>query len=143
MGGVARLALIIVGLSVSLEAGAGLFDSIPSRIPIPARIWKGEVVDHGGVVVPLERLSFEGEVFLYGKVGAGQVTVPFTLIQSVTFRAGSEKRTRAAHVTTTLGEEVVVTVEEDVRLYGRTRYGTYAIELADVERLTMVGRAER
>jgi hypothetical protein len=64
--------LFLALLSVlAAPAWAGLFGTdAPGRIPIPARDFRARVEDRSGVVTELDRATFDGEVFVFGTVGA-------------------------------------------------------------------------
>ena len=130
-------ALLGLLLAVPVMAWATGFggDSPPSRIPVPARDFSATVEDHGGVVVEVDRASYNGEVFLYGKIGAAQVTIPFEKIKEITFAPHEAKDTRAATATTHDGQVITVLVDDDTLCYGRTTYGNYSIEVENLRRI--------
>ena len=112
-------------------------DNPPARIPIPSQDFKATVVDHGGISFDVDRASYNGEVFFYGKMGAAQITLPFKNVRSVTFTKGSEPETRTATARTKDGEEMTFTVADDVPCYGKTKVGNYSIETADIRSITI------
>ena len=132
-----RLLLIPAALAVAGVALATGFggDNPPSRIPIPARDFSATVEDHGGVQVTVDRVSWKGEIFLYGTLGAAQITLPFDKIATVRFEKKDEE-TRVAVATTTDGDTVRIDVDEDTPCYGATKYGNYAIEAEDIRSIT-------
>jgi hypothetical protein len=133
--------LSLVWLLSTGSAYAGLFGSdAPSRIPVPARVFSADVVDNGGTSLHVSRVSFDGEVFVYGTFGLAQVTIPFDRIASVEFRAGADQDHRVAVVTPTSGEPVQLVVEYDKPIYGLTTFGNYKIEVRDVKRLVITGQ---
>lgn len=130
----ALLGVVLVVPVVAWATGFG-GDAPPSRIPIPARDFSATVEDHGGTVVEVDRASYNGEVFLYGKIGAAQVTIPFEKIKTITFAPHEDKDTRAATATTLDGQVITVLVDDDLLCYGRTSYGNYSIEVKDLRRI--------
>jgi hypothetical protein len=127
---------VLLGLLVAAPASAGLFGSdAPARIPIPARVFHAEVEDVGGTALRIERLTFDGEVFLFGRIGLAQVTVPFEQIATVTFAAGPDADHKLAVISPIEGEEIRLVVEADQPIWGRTTFGNYKIEVSDVRRL--------
>lgn len=131
---VALLALLLGGPLVAWATGFGS-DAPPSRIPIPARDFSATVEDHGGTQMQVDRVSYNGEVFLYGQIGAAQVTVPFEKITMVTFAPHDTKDKRAATATTKDGQQITVLVDDDTLCYGKTKFGNYSIEVKDLRRI--------
>ena len=119
---------------VSAPAHAGLVGGTdaPGRIPVPARDVHASVTDLGGVHVALSKFSWEGEVYLYGQLGAAQVTVPFETIDQVSFERTDDDDKRMAVVLTVDGKEVRVAVDADLACFGRTHFGNYRIETQDI-----------
>ena len=130
-------------LFLSSPASAGLFGAdAPARIPIPARVFRVEVEDIGGVVLVVDRATFDGEVFVYGTIGRAQVTVPFDAFTSLEVRPGPDEDHRTV-VISGAREPVEVVVEADRPFYGRTGFGNYKIEIGVVRRLTILGETPR
>lgn len=130
-------------LLLSAPAAAGLFGSdAPGRIPIPARDFRASIEDLGGVVLTVERVTFDGEVYLYGRIGAAWVTVPFENVAVATFGPGADEDHRTVEVLDRDGQRVSLVVEADRPIQGRTRFGNYRIEAADVRRFEVSGPVE-
>lgn len=124
------LALLLMGASPAM---AGLFGSdAPGRIPVPARDIEAKVEDTSGVVTPLTKVTFDGEIYLFGNLGKAQVTVHFDDIDQVRFEAGPDDDWRTAVVKTKAGEEIRVQVEVDRPVFGRAHFGNYRIEVEDI-----------
>lgn len=126
--------LALVAVDVAHATGFG-GDNPPSRIPIPAREFKARVEDHGGTVVEVDRVTYNGEVFLYGKLGLAQVTLPFESLARVEFTRADDPKKRLATATTIDGNTLTITVEYDTPCYGRTRFGNYAIDAEHLRRI--------
>jgi len=126
------VALVLPGLAVATGFGG---DSPPSRIPIPAHDFSATVEDHGGVVVEVDRVSYNGEVFLYGTLGAAQLTIPFDKLTMIEFKASPKDDKRQAVATTKDGQEITLLVDDDTLCYGRTKVGNYSIEVEDLRRI--------
>ncbi len=124
---------LLVLLAAAAPARAGWFGSdAPGRIPVPARPFQLRVEDRSGVVLEIERATFDGEVFLFGTVGLAQVTVPFEALGRVEIRPGPDADHAIAHVLTRSGATQDVVVEIDRPLFGRTTFGNYRIEIGEV-----------
>lgn len=122
---------------LATPAQAGLFGSdAPGRIPVPARVFEASVEDTAGTSVALTRVTFNGEVYLYGLLGKGQVTVHFEDITRVSFEPGPDADHRLATVQPREGDAVQLLVESDLPVYGKTSFGNYRIDVSDLRILT-------
>lgn len=134
--------LVALGLltlpAMAVATGFGS-DNPPSRIPIPAKDFSATVEDHGGVVVKVDRVTWNGEVFLYGTIGAAQVTVPFGTIRRVELLASAVKGKRTAKIEMRDGQRVEIQVNDDTPCYGRTKFGNYSIEAESIRFVTFDG----
>lgn len=120
-------------LALAAPAWAGLFGSdAPGRIPVPAQEFRLRVEDRAGVVLDIERATFDGEVYLFGTVGLAQVTVPFDTVRRVEIGPGADEDHVVAHVLTAAGATQDVVLEADRPLYGRTTFGNYRIDIGQV-----------
>lgn len=133
--------MAFIALTSSLTGFATGFggNSAPSRIPVPARVFEATIVDQTGVQVDVERVSYNGEVFLYGNVGEGQVTVPFERISEIRFEPTGDPTKLVALAKLRDGETVKVTVDDDVPCYGSTSFGNYAIETEKIRKIVFTG----
>jgi hypothetical protein len=134
------LATALAALALSPPALGGLFgDGPPGRIPVPARVFRAEVEDRGGTVLRITRVTFDGEVYLFGTIGAAEVTVPFERFTEARFQDGPGEEHRTVVLTDVDGQEVRLVIEADRPIQGATTFGNYRIEAADVRRFTVLG----
>jgi hypothetical protein len=127
----APLALLVLLVPVALATGIGGPEA-PTRIPIPARDVTATVEDKGGMKVLLTRFSFNGEVFLYGTVGDGQVTVPFEKITGAVVKPSKTPKKMDVVATLKDGSSVTLVADDDLLVYGQTPYGYYQIKTEDL-----------
>jgi hypothetical protein len=126
-------AAALVFVSVPGLAGGFTGADAPSRIPIPAREFSAIFEDVGGTTVQATRVTLNGEVFVYGRYGSGQVTVPFEKIKEVRVERTSDPLKRMIVVQLLDGSDPVkVEVEDDVPWYAATRFGNYKVEVRDL-----------
>jgi hypothetical protein len=123
-----------MGISAAANGLGG--DSPPSRIPVPARVYDAVVEDGGGTRVPVTKATFNGEIFVYGMVGSGQVTVAFDQISEVRFEPTNDPTKFVALAKLHDGQLVKLTVDSDVPCYGATSYGNYQIDVEDIRKIT-------
>jgi hypothetical protein len=134
----------VVGLVVAFGAlvgaqalanGLGGSDAPPARIPVPARDVKATVEDLSGTRVEVTRLTWNGEVFVYGQLGLAQATVPFEKIKEVRIEPSTEPNKRIAFVVLAEGAPVSLSVEHDLTVYGASAFGNYAITVDKLRRI--------
>lgn len=128
--------LLAVALGYPLVVLAtGFGDDPPTRIPVPARVFEATVEDISGTSVAVTRISLNGEVFLYGTMGEGQLSIPFEKLAEIRVEPMGDEAHRVALARTLSGEQVRLVVESDVPCYGDTAFGHYKIELAKVRKV--------
>ena len=133
VGLVSAAGLALVVSSPGLATGVMGADA-PSRIPKPASSFSATFRDIGGTEVQGTSLvTFNGEVFLYGRYGAGQVTIPFERITEIRIEKATDPLKRTAVVTLNDGGDPVrVELEDDTAWYARTRFGNYKAEVREL-----------
>ncbi|TVQ93614.1 MAG: hypothetical protein EA397_04010 [Deltaproteobacteria bacterium] len=134
VGSIAVVALGLVALGAAPGLASGFMGTdAPSRIPVPARVFSATFEDVGGVEVTGRRVTFDGEVFVHGRLGEGQVTVPFEQIREVRFEGAEQNNRRIAvihlHSQT---DPVRVVIKDDAPWFARARFGNYKIESRDL-----------
>lgn len=100
-------------------------------------MFAADVEDLGGVVVHVTRVTFDGEVYLFGRLGRAQVTVPFEQISEATFEPGTDEDHRLAIVRLIDGNEVRIELEADRPFYGLGHFGNYRLDALDARRITI------
>lgn len=128
------LAATLSGPTLALATGFGGTDA-PTRIPLPAKVFDATVEDVSGTSVTVTRISFNGEISLYGTVGEGQVAIPFEKIAEVRVEPWNEPAHRAAMVKLRTGEVIRVVMESDIPCYGDTSWGHYRIDIEKVRKV--------
>ncbi len=129
------LAVAVSSAGVSWASGFGGSDAPPARIPVPARDFRATVEDQSGVRIVVSQISFDGEVFLFGRIGEGQATVPFEKIKDARFEPAPTAEHRIAFVTLTDGSTTRLQVAHDVPTYGKTSFGTYSIPVDKLRKI--------
>ena len=134
-----RFAPFLVALTLPALAMATGFggNDAPSRIPVPARVFSATLEDNSGSIVKLNKFTLGGEVFLYGKVGEGQVAVHFEKLVEIRIEPTEQDKKRVAFAHLKDGESIRVIVDDDVPAYGVTNYGNYRIDLRNVRKIVV------
>lgn len=113
----------------------------PTRIPVPARVFRATVEDVAGTIVEVSRVTFDGEVHVVGKVGEGQAAVHFERIAELTVEPTGDDGTRLVFVKLREpgpdgSDRVKVVVEHDVPCYAEASFGNYRIDVDRIRRVT-------
>lgn len=129
--------LVVIALAAAsvspVLAGGFMGGDAPSRIPVPARSFTATFEDVGGTVITASKVTFDGEVFVHGRLGQAQVTIPFERIAEVRIEKAADPLRRVAVVTLADGSEPVrVEVQDDTPWYARARFGNYKLEVRDL-----------
>jgi hypothetical protein len=133
-----RLALAAILLLCPLLMAMGLSDgSGPTRIPEPQADYKVVLVDQQGIRVELSQFAIDGQSFVLGTVGQGQVAIPFEKVQ--TLELVNQQGQLQAKVTLKQGDPVSMTVTAAIKATGKTSYGNFRIPLGEVGRVEFKG----
>lgn len=127
-----------LGAPAALATGFGGSDA-PSRIPVPGQVFRAAVEDRSGAKVTVDRVTFNGEVHIYGQLGEGQVAVPFERIDTLRVEPGPDDGHVVLFLTLKQGEPLRLVVEDDVPCYGSAPFGNYKIEVGRIRIATFEG----
>ncbi len=79
--------------------------------------------------------SIDGTTYLEGKKGGGTYTLPFENIDQISLRMDAERLIGLAKLRD--GEVFEFTLNKTQKAYGRTRYGTFQIQLSDLKKMVI------
>lgn len=131
------LALMCLLLSLPLTLAMGTGSEGPTRIPEPRSNYMVVLTDIQGTRVELKEFSIEGQDFVMGKLGQGELAVPLAKVRLVELRNLQGKLT--AFVTLSDGQTVRVAVKPKLAATGKTDYGNFRIPLGEVSRIEVKG----
>lgn len=126
--------LIVVCLPLVMAMSPGDSEG-PTRIPEPEKAFSATLIDIGGKTMNLTQFSLEGQVFLLGDMGDGQVAVPFEKIDRVDLVNGQDGLVATAKLKD--GQSVALTMRPKQKAFGKAEFGFYRIELGDVASFTV------
>lgn len=129
------IVLLVIIFSVPFLIAMGMFQGTPDRVPKTEKKVSATYVDQNDVITECTDASIEGHTFLEGKRGQGTFTVDFDRIKSITFRLSNGEL--KGIVAMKDGSDVALTMGKDKKAYGKTRFGTYQIRLADLKKMTI------
>lgn len=132
-------AVLVAAALAPAPAAAGLFGpDAPARIPIPAHDHRARIEDRAGVVVDVARVTFDGEVFVYGAVGLAKVTVAFADARTFLVLPGPDADHVVVRATLRSGATQDLLVEADRPVYGHAAFGNYRLDVGDLRRLDLL-----
>lgn len=123
---------VLLSLPLLLAMSPGDSDG-PTRIPDPDKAFNAVLTDIGGKTISLGQFSLEGQVYVLGNLGDGQVAVPFEKISRVDFANGENGLTATISLKT--GERVVLQIRPQIKAFGKANFGFYRIDLGEVASL--------
>jgi len=128
------IALLLGGTAQATGFGG---DAPPTRIPVPAAVFQATVEDQRGVVTDVDRVSLDGQVMLFGKLGAATVSIPFEKLDQVVFQPSDTPGKLQALAKMRDGSSLVIEVDKDVPCFGKTPFGYYKIDAVDIRKVTL------
>jgi sporulation protein YlmC with PRC-barrel domain len=125
-------------LCLPLLMGMGGGDSEgPTRIPEPSADYRVRLTDQEGARVELTAFAIDGQTFVLGQVGQGQVAVPFERVKAV--EMNSKGGQLKAKVALKDGEPVEMAVKAALKATGKTSYGNFRIPMGEVRAVEFLG----
>ena len=131
----ASMILFVVCAGLALGMGGLTGEDVPTRIPTPEQNFVATVVDQADVRTRVTLLSIEGYTVFVGKMGKGQLAVPFAEVKRADFRMSGDALEALLHLKT--GKDLVLSVDRRKECYGKTEFGNYRIALGDIKMLTI------
>lgn len=132
--------MVVLGLSL-LGMGKMETNGKPEEIPVPDREVTAVVVDLEGVTLHLSQFSINGQTVLSGKLGAGKAAVLFSQIKAVTLAL--EANVLRARVDLADNQIVNLILDRGLTAYGRTRFGTYQVQLDQLKKIEILSVTEK
>lgn len=116
-----------------LLTGMGDLGGVPEgKVPQTEKNLAARLVDRQGTVTEVTRFSMDGNLFLEGERGRGDLTVPFENLRKVEFGPVAGERVQAVlHYRS--GDTLDLQVRRRAVFYGDTGLGAYRIRAADLK----------
>ena len=119
----------------------GLGGSMPISVPEPTINYAATITDQSDVSTRVEKISFDGQTAVSGRLGSGRISIGFDKIASIHFVL--RDRTLEAEVLLKDGEKVAMVVDKGVVCYGKLPYGELEVTMEDVRTIAMHGQVSR
>lgn len=133
--------ILLVGLlflfSMFLVGMGSLGGAARIRVPEPARNYSASIMDQSDTSTRVEKLSFEGQTAISGKLGSGHVSIDFDKIVSMSFIL--HNNTLRADVLLKDDKTISVVVDKEMVCYGNLSWGGFKIAVADIRSITIHG----
>ena len=120
-------ALVLTGMG---ELGGGPEGTVPeTKENVTARVF-----DRSGAAVELSQFSMDGNVFVMGRLGDGEVTVFFKELRQVDFNQVTGEYI-PAKLQLDSGNSLDLKIRKRAVFYGSTGFGAYQIRARDIKRI--------
>ena len=120
-------ALVLTGMG---ELGGGPEGTVPeTKENVTARVF-----DRSGAAVELSQFSMDGNVFVMGRLGDGEVTVFFKELRQVDFNQVAGEYI-PAKLQLDSGKALDLKIRKRAVFYGSTGFGAYQIRAKDIQRI--------
>jgi len=123
--------LLILSVFTLLTGMGGMNGAPEGTVPETDEEVSARVVDRGGVSVDLTTFSMDGNIFLTGMQGRGDVTIFFRDVGKVTFSEPSGDLV-PTEVVMKDGKKLRLDVRKRAVFYGKTEYGAYQVKARDI-----------
>jgi hypothetical protein len=124
--------VLIASLFILLGMGDLGSQAPVGKIPEPQKNFAVQVVDRLDVQTSLTHFSQEGKVFLEGKRGRANVTIPFEKISQIQFSNLKEVGI-SVKVILRNRETIELQMNKQGKFYGMAQFGTFEIEAKDLK----------
>ena len=125
------LALPLWALLTGLGGGKGL-----GSVTSPSEEHRAVLTDADGASMQVEAVNIAGEVALVGRLGRGDLRIPFATIASIEI-TDEPGDFASARVTLSDGKDVTVLVRDSLSFYGTTAAGLFQIRARDLLRISI------
>lgn len=130
--------IVLALLAAVLLTGMGDLGGVPAgTIPKTEENIKAQIVDRSGVSTEVSGFSMDGQIFLDGRRGDGQVSVFFRDLREIGFGKVSGEEV-PADLLLKSGSRLQLDVRKRTLFFGETGYGAYRIPARDVSRIVFV-----
>jgi len=132
------LMIVLALLAVAVLTGMGDLGGIPAgTVPKTDENIKAQIVDRSGVSTELSNFSMDGQIFLDGRRGDGQMNIFFRELREISFGKVSGEEV-PVDLLLKSGSRLQLNVRKRTLFYGDTGYGAYRIPARDVSRIVFI-----
>jgi hypothetical protein len=129
-----RPCILVCVFMVSVGMG-GFGDQRSVEAPEPDRLYTATLIDQTDVSMELEKISCNGQTYVFGYLGRSQLSIDFKKIRSIFFFLKDDKI--QASIALTDGNAVELIVEEDIPWHGVSSYADVRIDTKDIKKILL------
>ena len=134
--------MIMMDPRITIEEGREVLLSImtdglllPESERPGARNFPCSVVDSRGLNLRLNDIRFDGDICLPGTFGQAELRVALEDIMKIQFKKG--RRLWVADVTLQTGEQIILNVDRQLMVSGKTAFGDYKVSLGEISEISL------
>jgi hypothetical protein len=128
----------LMGCIFIVAAGMGSFGEQRSIVaPEPDTLYSATLTDQADVSMELEKVSCNGQTYIFGHMGRSQLSIDFKKIRTIFFFLKDHKI--QASITLTDGNTAEIIVEEDISWHGVSAYANVRIDAKDIKKIVLHG----
>ena len=128
----------LMGCLFIVTAGMGSFgDQRSVEAPEPDTLYSATLIDQADVSIELEKVSCNGQTYVFGYLGRSQVSIDFNKIGAIFFFLKDDKI--QASITLTDGNTAEIIMEEDIPWHGVSAYADVRIDTKDIKKIILHG----
>jgi hypothetical protein len=128
------VSMAILCSALLLTGMGGLGGGPEGTVPETSENIQARVYDRSGAVAELSQFSMDGQVFLTGKLGDGDVTVFFKDLRQIDFTQVTGEYI-PAKLQLDSGKALDLKIRKRAVFYGSTGFGAYQIRARDIKRI--------
>jgi len=126
--------MAILFTALLLTGMGGLGGEPDGKVPETTENVNARVFDRSGAVADLSRFSMDGNIFLMGKLGDGDISVFFKDLRAIDFDQVTGEYI-PAKLQLDSGKALDLKIRKRAVFYGSTGFGAYQIRARDIKRI--------
>ncbi len=131
-----QLLLILSTLPFITAMGMSPDSTAIESIPQPEKVLSATFLDQMDVATRCSHVSIEGKTVIDGRMGKGTYLVPLENIRKINFFKKNGEL--VAEITLRESDDKIsLVVKEDLRVFGKTSWGSFQIRLGDLKTMMM------
>jgi hypothetical protein len=129
---------LLVIFYVFLVGMGGFGDPDSVQVPEPKANYSATITDLSDLAIRVERFSFDGQIYLSGKMGDADVSVTLDRVNTIIFVLHED--TLTAEVRLKDGKTVSVVMNKKTNCHGQFAYGGYRIAAVNIKSIKVHGK---
>ena len=131
------LACLMIWVLVVTVGMGSIGDQRAIEAPEPDTLYTATLVDQSDISIELEKVSCNGQTYIFGNMGRSQLSIDFRKIRAIFFFLKDDKI--QANITLIDGDTAEIIVEKDIPWHGVSTYADVRIDTKDIKRIVIHG----